>query len=253
MRVYIHYVIIRNVIARLLISSSLEGRVGKIEQILADHELRRNHPDLLYFEAGEKLGIEQARKIKEHFSLKPYSSKGRAVVLEDASVMTTDAQNALLKTLEEPPEEAILLLGATSDAELLPTVLSRVEIIILPTVIASPEGAKSALPAGRQSSSDINPTQIASSKTPRNDEIRKALEKLMNSSLEERFAYIEKLKEKEEFLRYMVSYFREKMLKNPDQKTQDFVKELLEAEKWASQNVNIRAILEYLMLIMPYL
>src|SRR3989344_976762 len=100
-------------IARLVISSSSGLRKEEIVQTLRLHlkGIKLNHPDILYFLADSKLGIEQARKIKEHFSLKPYGAKGRAVILEDASNLTHEAQNALLKILEEPPTEALLILG----------------------------------------------------------------------------------------------------------------------------------------------
>ena len=72
------------------------------------------------------------------------------------------------------------------------------------------------------------------------------MEKLLTASIEERFEYIEKLKQREEFLYSMTKYFHKQLpLYN------DFSKELLQAEEWAKANVNIRAILEYLMLIMP--
>lgn len=199
-------------IARALISPSLEIRVEAIRLHLGS--VSPNHPDVLYFKAGEKLGIAEARKIKNHFSLKPYSEKGRTVVLEDASSLTIDAQNALLKTLEELPEEAILILGASSDANFLPTILSRVSIHHTPGVI-----------------------QIH---TVHN------IEKLLNSTIEDRFECIEKLKDREEFLHALVNYFHKNLPAN-----KEFVKELLQAEQWAAQNVNIRAILEYLMLVMP--
>lgn len=176
-------------------------------------DIKTNHPDVLYFKAGEKLGIAQARQIKDHFSLKPYSLKGRVVIIEDASVMTIEAQNALLKTLEEPPEEAVLLLGAPSDANLLPTILSRCEI------------HRSAVLVSQLPTSDI--------------------EKLINASIEERFEYIEKLKDKKEFLTALTYYFHQKLPENFE-----FAKELLQAEEWARQNVNLRGILEYLMLIL---
>ncbi len=70
-------------IARLLISPSVQQRIREVEKILSQAGLQNPHPDLLYFPSDAKLGIEQARKIKEHFSLKPYSAKGRAIVLED--------------------------------------------------------------------------------------------------------------------------------------------------------------------------
>lgn len=222
-------------IARLLIYSSLDKLKEEITGTLRVNlkGYRTNHPDLLYFQAGEKLGIAEARKIKEHFSLKPYSAKGRVVVIEDASVLTIEAQNALLKTLEEPPQEAILFLGTKSDATLLPTILSRCQIIHLDAT--------------------GDDTLVYHSKYAQD------LEKLLKSTIEERFRYVEKLKEKEEFLHSMIYFFRQKMVEPVTHTRSDlarlkevkFLKELLRSEEWAKQNVNLRAILEYLMLKMP--
>ena len=215
-------------IARLLISNDLNILKEQINQNLSLHlgGLSLNQPDLLYFETGEKLGIEQARIIKQHFSMKPFSAKGRVVVLEDASLLTMDAQNALLKLLEEPPENAILILGAPSEDKFLPTVLSRCQTVIL-----------------------------ASEERARPESYQKDVEKLLTSSIEERFEYIEKCKDREEFLHALADYFRSE-LHAPGQRlvrlgVTNFLKELLQAEEWTAQNVNIRAILEYLMLVMP--
>lgn len=197
-------------IARLLICPSLETLRSNLEGY------RTNHPDILYFKAGEKLGIAQARQIKGHFSLKPYSAKGRTVVLEDAGVLTAEAQNALLKTLEELPPEAVLILGASSGTNLLPTVLSRCEITNLTQSLIY------------------------------NNKYTEDIDKLLNSSIEERFEYIEKLKDREEFLAALAAYFHRNILRFPD-----FTKQLLQTEQWQKQNVSIRAILEYLMLVMP--
>ena len=205
-------------IARLLISSSLDKRVEEIKKILFQAGFTPNHPDLLYFPDDSKLGIAEARIIKKHFSLKPYSAKGRGVVLEDATNLTIEAQNALLKTLEEPPSEAILILGAPSDAKFLPTILSRCQIIRVQGI--------------GDRAQEENYTED--------------IEKLISSSNEERFEYIEKLKDREEFFHSLLGYFHKKLPSNSE-----FVKELLTAEEWAKQNVNIRAILEYLMLVMP--
>ncbi len=195
-------------IARLLICPSLKTITFNLK------DYRINHPDILYFKAGEKLGIAEARIIKEHFFLKPYSAKGRSAVIEDAGVMTAEAQNALLKTIEELPEAAVFILGSTSEENLLPTILSRCQIVYL-----------------SQSETGTDTSIVA---------------KLLDSSLEERFEYIEKLKNKEEFLATLTTYFHQKILEYPD-----FTAKVLQAEKWHKQNVNIRAILEYLMLVMP--
>ncbi len=209
-------------IARLLISKSINTRNERIEKLLIQAGLTKTHPDLLLYSSDSKLGIEQARKIKEHFSLKPYSAKQRAVVLEEGGNLTPEAQNALLKILEELPVDAIFLLGVNSLASLLPTVISRCEVITLKETFSKAS-----------------------------DTLFSEVEKLLTSSFEERFQYIEKLKEKEEFLQVLISYFHQNLKSNLSPKRIGFIKELLQAEEWANQNVNLRAILEYLMLKMP--
>src|SRR3989338_10999872 len=92
-------------------------------------DININHPDTLYFKAGEKMGIGEARKITEHFSLKPYSAKGRTVIIEEAGDLTPEAQNALLKTIEELPKEAVFIMHSNSDARLLPTILARCQVV----------------------------------------------------------------------------------------------------------------------------
>lgn len=209
------------VVAKVLISPSLESRVAESNKILASAGLALNHPDLLYLPYDSKLGVEQAKEIRGHLSFKPFQSSGRGVVLEDASNLTPEAQNALLKTLEELPENALFIMGASSEHNFLPTVLSRCEIIRLD------------LPNNPLSTSDV-------------EHFEKEIERLLKSDIPERFEYIEKLKDKEEFLQALVQYFHQKLPTH-----QDFAAELLQAENWTAHNVNLRAILEYLMLIMP--
>ena len=213
-------------IARLLISQSLNDLKKEVDQLFKKSILKNPHPDLLYYPSDSKLGILEARKIKEHFSLKPYSASGRAVVLEDASKLTIEAQNALLKTLEELPTNALFILGDSSDAHLLPTVLSRCETVILNEV--------------------KDPIKSDSSLIAQND-----IEKLLKSSIPERFEYIEKLKDREEFFRSLLDYFHQNFRLHPNGVNVTFLKELLLVEEWQKQNVQIRPILEYLMLVMP--
>ncbi len=214
-------------IAKLLISPSVEQRIEEIEKILIQVGLKNPHPDLLYFPSDSKLGIEQARKIKEHFSLKPYSAKGRGVVLEDASQLTPEAQNALLKTLEELPTSSLFILGANSDSKLLPTVISRCQIESLQE---APEG-----------------------KVDSKQNYLEDIEKLLVSDIKQRFEYVEELKDRQEFLQALVKYFHQDLSVHPGggHSNLEFLEELLQAEEWAKQNVNIRGILEYLMLVMP--
>ena len=117
-------------LAKLCIAP-LDQRRSEIERVLLEIGVQKPHPDLLFIPAGEKLGVEQAKIIKEHFNYKPIQAAGKAVVVESAENMTIEAQNALLKTIEELPENAQLILGAVSENSFLPTVLSRCQIITL--------------------------------------------------------------------------------------------------------------------------
>lgn len=80
---------------------------------------------------GISIGIEPVRQLERFLSLKvPRSSPiNRAVIIEDAQSLTLEAQNALLKTLEEPPAATIIVLTASHAQSLLPTVRSRLQTI----------------------------------------------------------------------------------------------------------------------------
>ncbi len=82
-------------------------------------------------EEGKSIGIEAVRQLEQFLSLKVPSSGvyNRAIIIEDADKLTTEAQNALLKTLEEPPQGTIIILTASHEQSLLPTINSRVQSI----------------------------------------------------------------------------------------------------------------------------
>ena len=87
-----------------------------------------NNPDIIIVdhEKPNTVSVEDVRaKIVSDASIKPYQSKRKIYILNEAEKMTSQAQNALLKTLEEPPEYVVILLLTTSKAAMLPTILSR--------------------------------------------------------------------------------------------------------------------------------
>jgi len=87
-----------------------------------------NHPDVLYPAPTKTkaLGVDDVREqINRAVETKPYSHRYKIFIVEDATGMSPAAQNALLKTLEEPPAYAIFLLLAENAHMLLPTILSR--------------------------------------------------------------------------------------------------------------------------------
>jgi DNA polymerase-3 subunit delta' len=85
------------------------------------------HPDVPIIEPGEmgEIKIDQVRDVIERAGYRPFEGRRRVVIVDEADSMRVEAQNALLKTLEEPPSASVfVLVSATPDA-LLPTVLSR--------------------------------------------------------------------------------------------------------------------------------
>lgn len=87
------------------------------------------HPDMLYIAAQKgTIRIEAVRKIIGELAKKPYGDSFRVVLMENAQEMTAQAQNCLLKTLEEPPERTVFLLTCIREQELLPTVVSRCRV-----------------------------------------------------------------------------------------------------------------------------
>jgi len=71
------------------------------------------------------LGVKDIRRMRDDVMIKPYSSNWKVYILPDAEKMTVQAQNALLKTLEEPPAYAVIILLCSGTGNFLPTVLSR--------------------------------------------------------------------------------------------------------------------------------
>ncbi len=87
------------------------------------------HPDLvLVTPDGNRIKIDQIRELQEYVALKP-TGRHKVVIIDDAGKMNLQAQNALLKTLEEPPPGVVFILIAANRGELLPTILSRCQVI----------------------------------------------------------------------------------------------------------------------------
>lgn len=93
-----------------------------------------NHPDMLYAELDPTSGalkIDPVRAIISKLAMKPYEARYRVALFQNFDSAADRTQDAMLKTLEEPPSHAILILLAQSPEALLPTILSRSQIIHL--------------------------------------------------------------------------------------------------------------------------
>lgn len=87
-----------------------------------------HHPDVRVIEPSpgkKEISIQQVRDLERELSFRPFSGRKKVAIIDPATLMNTAAQNALLKTLEEPPGDSLLILISTSIGGLLPTVLSR--------------------------------------------------------------------------------------------------------------------------------
>jgi DNA polymerase III subunit delta' len=85
------------------------------------------HPDLIVVEPGENgsIKIEQVRDLVDRAAYRPFEGRRRVVIIDEADALMPPAQNALLKTLEEPPPSSVFILVTSRPDMLLPTVLSR--------------------------------------------------------------------------------------------------------------------------------
>ena len=95
---------------------------------------RLQHPDLSLVQSemeGATLKVEQIRELQHSLALSPYQARYRIALLVRFQEANANAQNALLKTLEEAPEKVILLLTADTAESLLPTISSRCEVLRL--------------------------------------------------------------------------------------------------------------------------
>ena len=120
----------------IIFGSSQDSREKKCFEIAQSLELANseNNPDLKILKTiddKKSIGIDDIREAVKFLSNKPFSHKYKLLVISESHYMTREAQNALLKTLEEPPAYATLILLAKTEESVLPAVLSRCRKISL--------------------------------------------------------------------------------------------------------------------------
>lgn len=84
--------------------------------------------DVLEIDAASNRGIDQIRELREMVRYAPAGSRYKVVILDEAHQLTDEASNALLKTLEEPPEHVIFILATTQPEDLVDTIKSRAQL-----------------------------------------------------------------------------------------------------------------------------
>lgn len=183
----------------------------------------------IYSQIYEKaMGIEDVRNIQKAILLKPFRGRTKAVVIEAYESITTEAQNALLKVLEEPPANTIIIISTQKKELLLPTILSRCKIIEL----------------REKESSLINEDSSEFSDT---------LNIVLNGRIGDKLKIVQNVtKDKEQatlWLEKMAIFVRKELAQNNNIKYLNFLKELQKTYKVIkSTNVSHRTALENLFL-----
>ena len=91
-----------------------------------------NHIDVIEMDAASNRGIDDVRALREQVHLGPVVARKKVYIIDEAHMLTTEAANALLKTLEEPPSHAIFVLATTDPQKLPSTVISRLTVVEFP-------------------------------------------------------------------------------------------------------------------------
>lgn len=105
-----------------------KGTEGCMECHSCRQAASHNQPDIIYVthEKPNTVSVDDIRrKVNQDIAVKPYSSQYKIYIIDEAEKMNQQAQNALLKTMEEPPAYAVILLLTTNADLFLPTILSR--------------------------------------------------------------------------------------------------------------------------------
>lgn len=180
--------------------------------------------EITVLEGKQEISINQIRELRRYLSLSPHSSMHKVAIIESAELMTSEAANAFLKTLEEPRGNAVLILIANTISMLPETILSRCEIIKFRSV-----------PLDEVCKNFINKEHVA----------------ILDKPVSDIFEYIEKIsKDNEKVLNVLNSWllwFREQMIKTKSQT--EILKQIQKTKNLIlNTNVNPKLALENLVL-----
>lgn len=113
----------------IISSKDLEKALGEASKICKENKIDSFSIEVLEFEKA--LGIEDVRNIQKTIFLKPFKGEKKALIVKLFAGATIEAQNSMLKLLEEPPMNSLIFLVTDNAKIFLPTILSRVKLIEL--------------------------------------------------------------------------------------------------------------------------
>jgi len=218
----------------------------------------KNHPDFLLIEPQKNIiSIEQIKnELIRFLSLSPFVAKKKVAIIQNAELMTRAAQNSLLKTLEEPRGDSILILVSSKPELLLPTILSRCQKISF-SFLKRKELEKFLKEKNTKEKEEVlkrSQGNLKRLKTILKEGIEERkkkewlIEKILKGGFYERLKLLEKVKNEDEFLEILVTIFKEKLFnENEKEKAKKVLKLILSLEM---QNyltkTNKRSLLEFL-------
>ena len=214
-------------------SAFLKAKEEALKLLVTNPDLEKN-PDFFLITDLRTIKINQIRKLKQALSLKPYQEKYKVVLIKNAHLLTPEAQNALLKTLEEPPPKCFLFLTTNNRESLLPTILSRCQIIELKK--KSPD----------QQTKKVN----------QNHQATKVLaEKIIKAGVAERLKLATSLaynnQEAVQFCLNQLAFFRKQMRQQPNRNLVFLNQQLFQAINLLKVNVNPQLVVGNLLLSYP--
>ncbi|MBI4049681.1 MAG: AAA family ATPase [Candidatus Doudnabacteria bacterium] len=237
----------------------------KMARLLLNEESQgRFNPDLLEVDGRAGVGIEQIRQLIYKLSLKPYAAPYKVAVIDFAENLTDEAQNALLKTIEEPKPYTVIILITSSPDRLLKTIVSRAQKINFGSV--NFDDYQDLLPK------KLSPEQKNLIKTfawqkpglalkiASDEEFLVVLAKLngqlstfLSSDTSQRLLLINELSEIEteelgQTFDFWLNELESQLLHNPDGKTANLIKQLIKARSLLDQSINTKLLLTNLML-----
>lgn len=116
---------IAKILAKIVNCESLDGVLPCNECISCKQINNRQNTDIIEIDAASNNGVDEIRELRDKVSLVPSFGKYKVYIIDEVHMLTTAAFNALLKTLEEPPQHIIFILATTEPHKIPSTILSR--------------------------------------------------------------------------------------------------------------------------------
>ncbi|KKT56860.1 MAG: DNA-directed DNA polymerase [Candidatus Amesbacteria bacterium GW2011_GWA1_44_24] len=115
------------IMAKIVNCESKNPPCNKCQQCLSI--MKGNNIDVIELDAASNRGIDDIRVLRDTVKLAPASSRKKVYIIDEAHMLTLEASNALLKTLEEPPDHVLFILATTNPEKLIETIRSRTTLI----------------------------------------------------------------------------------------------------------------------------